>query len=773
MATERVERRLAAILVADVAGFRRLMRTDDEGTLARLKAHRRDLIDPKITAYRGRIVRTATNSLLVEFSSVVDAVRCAAEVQRCMADRDAELAESARIQFRMGVNLCDIISDGDDIFGGGVDVAARLEELAEPGGICVPEVVRDQIRDKLSYLFEDMGEQSFKNIARPVRVYAMSAAAVASLPPVPSMAKGDKRIIATRRLAAILAADLVGYSRLIGADESGTLQAFKAIQAELFDPTITAHNGRLVKTTGDGFLVEFSSVVDALRCATQVQAHMAERNVTVPTDKRIEFRIGINVGDIVVEDGDIFGDGVNIAARLEALAEPGGICVSGRVQEDAAGKLDLAFEDIGEQQLKNIARSVRVYRVAAERHAEAVTEPPQLTLPDKPSVAVLPFANMSGDPEQEYFADGMVEEIITALSRIRWLFVIARNSSFTYKGQGIEVKQVGRELGVRYLLEGSVRKAGGRLRITAQLIDALSGMHLWADRFDGSLEDVFDLQDKIASSVVGVIEPALQAAETARSVNRPPKDLTTYDLYLRAYAMIFSSTMQIPEALGLLEQAIERDPGYGPALVWSAICYMRLCQDGLSQNSQADSRKGVDLARRALQVAGDDPAVLANAAFALTYFGEDIGAMMALIDRSLALNPNYARGWHISSNLRLWAGHSDRAIEHVETALRLSPRTRIGLPLMIIGAAHFFNRRFDEAVPNLLRAIQESPNHPPPYRCLAACYAHMGRLDDARDTIAQLRGITPVVVPSIMPYRNPDNRKLFLSGLRVAAGEER
>jgi len=364
-----------------------------------------------------------------------------------------------------------------------------------------------------------------------------------------------------RRLAAILAADVAGYSRLIGADEGGTLQALKAIRAELIDPTIVAHNGRLVKTTGDGLLVEFGSVVDALRCATEVQAGMAERNATAPPDKRIEFRIGINMGDIVVEDGDIFGDGVNVAARLEGLAEPGGICVSARVQEDASGKLDLAFEDLGEQALKNITRPVRAYRVATGLVPGAAPEMPALPLPDKPSIAVLPFANMSGDPEQEYFADGMVEEIITALSRIRSLFVIARNSSFTYKGQAVDVKQVGRGLGVRYVLEGSVRKAGSRVRISAQLIDATNGTHLWADRFDGSLEDVFDLQDKVASSVAGVIEPALQAAEIRWSVNRSTNDLNAYDLYLRALGPAESGEKdQIIGALDLAIRATEIKP---------------------------------------------------------------------------------------------------------------------------------------------------------------------------------------------------------------------
>jgi TolB-like protein len=303
---------------------------------------------------------------------------------------------------------------------------------------------------------------------------------------------------ATRRLAAVLAADVAGYSRLVGADEEATLSRLKALRAKVIDPKIAEHRGRIVKTTGDGLLVEFASVVDTLRCAVEIQATVAESNAPLPADKRIQFRIGINVGDIVVEEDDIFGDGVNVAARLEGMAEAGGICVSERVQEDAAGRLDLAFDDMGEQTLKNIARRVRVYRVrgiaaAKSPSASATPVPP---FPEKPSIAVLPFQNITGDPEQEYFVDGMVEEIITALSRIRWLFVLARNSSFTYKGQAVDVKRAGRELGVRYLLEGSVRKAGNRVRIAGQLIEAETGAHLWADRFDGLLEDVFDLQDQ-------------------------------------------------------------------------------------------------------------------------------------------------------------------------------------------------------------------------------------------------------------------------------------
>jgi TolB-like protein len=405
------------------------------------------------------------------------------------------------------------------------------------------------------------------------------------------------------------------------------------------------------------------------------------------------------------------------------------------------------------------------------RQPAGAAAPHILPPPDKPSIAVLPFTNMSGDPEQEYFADGMVEEIITALSRIRWLFVIARNSTFTYKGKAVDIKQVGRELGVRYVLEGSVRKSGNRVRITGQLIDAATGTHLWADRFDGLLEDIFELQDHVASSVAGVIEPALQTAETARSVGCPTDDLTAYDLYLRAYAMVWSSAARIREALGLVEQAVARDPRYGIALAWAAFCCLRLLLDGQSEDRDADRRKGAEYARRALAVAGDDPVILANSAQALAYFGEDIGAMMALVGRALELNPTYARGWLISGLLRLWAGECETAIEHINVSLRLSPRARNGVPLSVVGLAHFFLRRFDQAVPNLLVTIQEDSTDPRPYRNLAACYAHMGRLDDAREMIARLRTFTPVLIPDDARYlRNPEHRELFVSGLRLAVG---
>jgi adenylate cyclase len=413
--------------------------------------------------------------------------------------------------------------------------------------------------------------------------------------------------------------------------------------------------------------------------------------------------------------------------------------------------------------------AVPVTLVAADAIALRPSGPP---LPDKPSLAVMPFQNMSGDPEQEYFADGMVEEIITALSRIRWLFVIARNSSFTYKGQAVDLKQVGRDLGVRYVLEGAVRKAGGRVRISAQLIDATTGTHLWADRFDGLLEDIFELQDKVAVSVAGVIEPTLEAAETRRLADRPTTDLTALDFYLRALPDLDAfDKNSLLRALDLLGQAIERDPNYGLALVLAAHCHAGLEVNCWVEDPEAARRTGVDLARRALRSAPDDPNVLALAAAMLGYFGEDIDVSLALIDRCLTLNPSCARGWHWSALLRVFAGQPELAIEHFQNYLRLSPRDRMATHLNVIGEAYFFSRRFGEAAANLLASLDLAPSFPVTFRVLASCYAHMGRLDDAREIVQRLRAITPAVMEPATRYRNPELRELFLSGLRMAAGE--
>jgi adenylate cyclase len=501
---------------------------------------------------------------------------------------------------------------------------------------------------------------------------------------------------------------------------------------------------------------------------------MRERNADIPAEKRIEFRIGINLGDVIIEGRDLFGDGVNIAARLEGLAEPGGICISQTVLDHARGKVAFEVEDLGEQALKNIVQPIHVYRLllgSSRGRTVPRSSEPAMALPDKPSIAVLPFQNMSGDPEQDYFADGIVEEITTSLSRIRWLFVIARNSSFTYKGRTIDVKQVGRELGVRYVLEGSVRKAGNRMRIAAQLIDGVSGAHLWADHFDGPMEDVFELQDSVALSVAGMIEPTLQAAEMLRSAQRPTDDLTAYDLYLRARAAAQSWDKQgVLRALDLLGRALERDPYYGSALALVAACHLNLHVNGWAEDQEAIRQQGVEYGSRALRAAADDPYVLGDAAYVLGYFERDINPALALIDRSLELNPSFAIGWSRSAWLRLWNGQTDLAIEHFEKSLRLNPRRKAPASFGI-GVAHFFARRLDQAAATLLLSLQENPNWAHTYRFLASCFAHMGRSCDAQDMVRRLREMTPVLVPAAEHWRIPEDREFYLAGLRLAAGE--
>jgi adenylate cyclase len=557
----------------------------------------------------------------------------------------------------------------------------------------------------------------------------------------------------------------------MGQDEVGTLERLKALRRELIDPKVDEHRGRIVKTTGDGILIEFPSVVEAVAFAVAVQREMHSRNAELLPDQRIEFRVGINTGDVILDEGDIHGDGVNVAVRLEALAEPGGVCVSSVVYEQVQGRVEVDWEDTGKQDLKNIARPVRVYRMRLE-HTRTAPGAPALALPDKPSIAVLPFQNMSGDAEQEYFADGMVEEIITALSRIKWLFVIARNSSFTYRGQIADVQRIARELGVRYILEGSVRKAGNQVRITGQLIETETGAHLWADRFDGSLDDVFELQDRIASTVAGVIEPELEAAEIRRASARPTTDLTAYDLYLRALPAVSTlARQQILAALDLLEQAIRLDPNYGAALATAAFCRFQVDLNGWADDLETNRREALDAARQALEAVRSDPSAIIRAAMVLAYFGDDINAMMSLVDRALELNPNFALGWVTSGIMRNWAGLPNIAIEHLEHSLQLSPRILLGTTDYHIGMSHFLNGRLEEAAQRCIRAMQDRPNSPPAFRLLASCYAHKGQIDKARETVERLRSITPLVVPNLSQYRNAKHRELILSGLRLAAGE--
>jgi len=538
-----------------------------------------------------------------------------------------------------------------------------------------------------------------------------------------------------RRLAAILAADVAGYSRLMGEDEEGTLAALRAVRRELADPKIAEHRGRIVKTTGDGLLVEFASVVDAVRCAVEMQREMITRNAAIPPQHRIEFRMGINLGDIIIEDGDIFGDGVNIAARLEALAEPGGICLSAAAYEQVRDRLDLAFDDLGEQQVKNITRPVRVYRIpitltlptpsarapslsriAGEgeprRASDAVGEGKQgLPLPDKPSLAVLPFQNLTGDAEQEYFVDGMVEEITTAIARLPWLFVIARNSAFTYKGKPVAVKQVAQDLGVRYVLEGSVRKAGNRVRITGQLIDTATGAHIWADRFDGALDDIFELQDQVASNVAGAIEPKLRQSEIERASRKPTANLTAYDLYLRALAQSYRLTEEgFAEAVVLARQALAIDPSYAPAAALVGSCRVRQRVQGWGALSAADVSEACRLARQALEAERDDAETIWQTAFTLFHLAGEAAMAAAALDRALARNPNAAHAWLARGNIHALRNEPEAAIGACERARRLSPFDPLAFAIALnIAVAHLAARRFEQAIDWADRTLHEQP----------------------------------------------------------------
>jgi adenylate cyclase len=579
-----------------------------------------------------------------------------------------------------------------------------------------------------------------------------------------------------RRLAAILAADVAGSCRLMGIDEEGTLAQLRALRKTLFDPKIAEHHGRVVKNTGDGALVEFASVVDAVRCADKIQRSVSEQNTDVPQDKRIEFRIGIHVGDIIIADDDIFGDGVNIAVRLEGIAEPGGISISDDAHRQIRGKVDITFEDTGSQSLKNIAEPTRVWRVPNDPAVPPVpnrlrvdgAEP--LALPDKPSIAVLPFQNMSDDPDQDYFADGMVDEITTALSRFKFLFVTARNSSFTYKGKTVDIKQVGRELGARYVLEGSVRKAAGKIRVIGQLIDAATGTHLWADRFEGDLDDIFALQDRMTESVVSAIAPKVVQTEIDLAARRP-NNLSAYDLGRRALPHFYSWTPGgFAEALRLVSRALEIDPRYGFAARVAGSCHLLNAYEGWAADPNSEIAEGLRLLRLALSIDGNDPEASSGLGWATAVFFSDYDPAKEMVDRAVALNPNSALAWDQRGWTYQRAGQPEEAIRSFERAIRQGPfepwqfLSFTGMGIAFIGVG-----RFDEAVAAAKKALQKSQTFGTAYHCLAAALAHLGRDAEARKTATQILEIEPDFRISEYVARTGHwQARMFIDGLRKA-----
>lgn len=586
-----------------------------------------------------------------------------------------------------------------------------------------------------------------------------------------------------RRLAAVLAADVAGYSRLMGRDEEGTLGQLKAFRKTLVDPTIARHRGRIVKTTGDGMLVEFASAVDAARCAVEIQRGMSRQNVDVPQDQRIEFRIGIHLGDIIIDDNDIFGDGVNIAARLEGIAEPGGVCISDDAHRQIRGKVDIAFEDMGSQNLKNIADPMRAWRGRIEKEAASAVQsgPPPveqaLALPDKPSIAVLPFDNMSGDPAQEYFADGMVEEITTAIARLPWLFVIARNSSFTYKGKAVDVKQVGRELGVRYVLEGSVRKSGNRVRITGQLIDTTNGAYIWADRIDGSLEDVFELQDQVASSVVGAIEPKLRLSEIDRATRKPTASLDAYDLFLRALAQAHKMTPEsVIEAIALSRKALQLDASYAAAAGLAAWCHGIQRGQGWVLPAGQEDAETILLGGIAIEFGANDPDALWMAAYGLAVATFDHTTALSALERSLVLNPNSAHAWGTKALVESLRGDARAAvaIEASKRAIRLSPLDPLSYIYKFAGALAYLGAgQYQEAMGWIDDALCEQPRFHASFRVKVALCGLLGQSEEGRDWLIRLLDLQPGLtitawLKHAATFLAPGTREKMVTGFRRA-----
>lgn len=585
-----------------------------------------------------------------------------------------------------------------------------------------------------------------------------------------------------RRLAAVLAADIAGYSRLMGRDEERTLAELKLLRKTLVDTSIASHRGRIVKTIGDGLLVEFVSAVDATRCALEIQQAMVEHNVGVPQELRIEFRIGIHVGDIIIDENDIFGDGVNIAARLEGIAKPGGICISDDAHRQIRGKMDIIVDDMGVQTLKNIAEPMHTWHV---RPAADVASPSQSAgkpsqagapaLPNKPSIVVLPFDNMSAEAGQDYLADGIVEAITAALSCIRSFFVIARSSAYTYKGRATDVRAIGRELGVAYLLEGSVQKAGDRLRIIVQLIETEGGAHVWNSRYDGRLDEYFDLQDRITQQVAGALQPSIHMAEIERSRRKRPQDLGSYDYTIRAMPHVWVlEREESGKALELLETALAIDPEYPLALALAGWCHAQRSVYNWADDIADSKTKARSLAERAANLSGDDPLILTVLA-AVNTFVRNYGTARVLLDRALALDPNCAWAWSRLGWIENYSDRPQEALRHFERALRLSPMDPMNFNNYAgIGSAHEVAQDYDKAVEFYRRALQERPHATWIYRNLASALAGAGRVEEAKAAFAEMMrsypGLTASRFKEAMVFSGAtlDRMVRFLQGLGLA-----
>ena len=815
---ERQSRRLVAILAADIAGYSALMGADEARTVRDLKGHQATVL-PMVDEFGGRVIDTAGDGILAEFPSVVNALECAVAIQSKMAERNAGAKPEQCMEFRIGVNIGDVVYDEARIYGDGINVAARLEAIAEPGGICISSKVYEEVSGRIDLAYQDIGEQQFKNIARPVRVYRVLLS--------------KTRTGAEYRLTTILAADIAGYNRLGENDDEGTLALWKAHWHALVEPNIKEFHGRILRAIEDGALVEFASVVDAVRCAVEVQREMAARNAEVPHDKRIELRMGINFGELILDGDDFGGDAVNVAAGLAALAEPGGICVSGGVQEDAQGKLDIVLENAGDQQLKNIARPVRVYRIRTdsgvpsppviERKLRAdrsswlrrglvalallvllgggvsvwqrvsypftlsqlirAVQAPALLSPEKGSIAVLPFVNMSSDPQQEYFSDGMTEDLITELSRLPGLFVIARNSVYTFKGRAVKPEQVSRELGVRYVIEGSVRKVDNRIRITAQLIDANTGFHMWAQYYDRDLQDVFAVQGEIARMITRAMAVKL-TKEEENNMGRPyTRSQLAWEYFMRGAELFRRTTPKDnANARELLEKATDLDQEFSRAYAILSATHRldffgRWTKDPQSSEDLAYrlAHKALELARRELEPQPSLPYALEQIGWVSLYRGEHQEAIKAA-EEAIQRNPNYADGYALWAHVLAYMGEPKEALGKSQEAIERNPKYPFFYDYhrghayyvwgVLTSAKHpdASRRHFEDAEKHLRDALKKNDNYRPARSYLVAVLSELGRKDDAaKEMNISLEKGEPLA--KILKSRDPQRTKEHIDSL--------
>ena len=720
-----LQHRLVAILVADAVGYSRLMEAHEEYTHTCLMRLSSEVLHPGIAAHHGNLTKNTGDGFVAMFDNAHDATECALSLQQAVATQTADHPADRRISFRMAVNLADAIVEKDDVYGGGVNAAARLQAYAEPGGVIVSGAIAEQIGSGLGAGASDLGELRLHNLARPVRVFALRAQTV------PTRLVGDAR--AQRRLVAILVASAVGYSRLMEIHEEYAHTWLMRLSSEVLHPGIAAHRGNLIKNTGDGFLAMFDSARDATQCALSLQQAVATHTADQPADRRISFRMAVNLADAIIEVDDIYGGGVNVAARLQAYAEPGGVIVSGAVAEQIGSGLGVGAIDLGELHLHNLARPVRVFALRAQTAPTRLVGDAPAGSEPRPSIAVLPFRKYQTEPGEGYFADGIVDNIIHALASLKELFVIARGSTLDYGGSTIDVRAIGRELGVRYVLYGSAWRSDGRLRIGTELSDAETGVVIRSDRYDGSLADLFELQERISISVVKTIAPHVRERELIRAMRKQPQNMTAYDLVLQALDLLYRMDYEsFSRARGLLQQAMTHDPSYAPAYSYIANWYIFRVGEIGSPDPDADAAAAALHAAEAIKRDPNDALALAIYGHVQSFLLKQYDRAISFLDRAIAVGPNSAIAWTNSSATYGYIGDGVTAVQRAEQGLRLSPLdARIFWHEGLLAQAHYVNGNYEEALAWARIAVGRNESIRFTLRTLIATLAALGKEDEA------------------------------------------